>query len=79
MVTERRRQFLKQAVMGSSGLLLLRHAPVARAATMAKIEVLPDEPIGTISPDLYGHFAEHIGGVVYDGIWVGEDSKIPNI
>jgi alpha-N-arabinofuranosidase len=79
MATEPRRQFLKQAVLGSSGLLLLRHAPAARAATTAKIEVLPDEPIGTISPDLYGHFTEHIGGVVYDGIWVGEDSKIPNI
>ena len=79
MATERRRQFLKQAAMGSSGLLLLRGVPAARAATTASIEVLPDEPIGTISPDLYGHFAEHIGGVVYDGIWVGEDSKIPNI
>jgi len=42
------------------------------------IEVLLNEPIGTISPDLYGHFTEHIGGVIYDGIWVGEDSRVPN-
>ena len=34
---------------------------------------------GTISPMLYGHFAEHIGGVFYDGLWVGEDSKVENI
>ena len=34
---------------------------------------------GTIAPELYGHFAEHIGGVFYDGLWVGEDSKIANI
>lgn len=34
---------------------------------------------GTISPMLYGHFAEHIGGVFYDGIWVGEDSPVENI
>jgi alpha-L-arabinofuranosidase len=54
-------------------------APSLRAAvTEATIDVLVDEPIGTISPDLYGHFTEHIGGVVYDGIWVGPDSKVPN-
>ena len=34
---------------------------------------------GTISPRIYGHFSEHIGGVFYDGLWVGEDSKIENV
>lgn len=34
---------------------------------------------GTISPRIYGHFAEHIGGVIYGGLWVGEDSEIENI
>jgi alpha-N-arabinofuranosidase len=38
-----------------------------------------NEPIGKIAPEIYGHFAEHLGGVVYDGIWVGEESKIPNV
>jgi alpha-N-arabinofuranosidase len=32
-----------------------------------------------ISPDLYGHFAEHLGGCIYGGLWVGEDSEIPNV
>lgn len=27
---------------------------------------------------IYGHFAEHLGRCVYEGIWVGEDSPIPN-
>ena len=40
--------------------------------------VVPDQ-IGTIAPELYGHFSEHIGGVFYDGLWVGKDSKIPNV
>ncbi|MCG8603774.1 alpha-N-arabinofuranosidase, partial [bacterium] len=31
-----------------------------------------------ISRHLYGHFAEHLGGCIYGGIWVGEDSPIPN-
>ena len=34
---------------------------------------------GTINPNIYGHFSEHIGGVFYDGLWVGEDSKVENI
>ncbi len=44
----------------------------------AHIEILPEEPIGTVAPEIYGHFIEHLGGVIYDGIWVGADSKIPN-
>ena len=43
------------------------------------IEVFADEPIGTISRNVYGHFTEHIGGVIYDGVWVGRNSKIPNV
>ena len=31
-----------------------------------------------LRPSCYGHFAEHLGGVVYDGIWVGENSAVPN-
>lgn len=32
-----------------------------------------------ISKHIYGHFAEHLGGCIYGGIWVGPNSKIPNI
>ena len=45
----------------------------------SRIEVLLGEPLGTISPNIYGHFAENLGGVIYDGIWVGEKSKVPNV
>ena len=44
----------------------------------ARIEILPDEPVGTVNPNIYGHFTEHLGGCIYDGIWVGEKSKIAN-
>jgi alpha-L-arabinofuranosidase len=46
---------------------------------VARITIDLNRPVGTISPHIYGHFTEHIGGVIYDGIWVGEDSPIPNI
>ena len=32
-----------------------------------------------ISRHIYGHFAEHLGRCIYEGIWVGEDSPIPNV
>jgi alpha-L-arabinofuranosidase len=32
-----------------------------------------------INKNIYGHFAEHLGRCIYDGIWVGKDSDIPNI
>lgn len=32
-----------------------------------------------ISPDIYGHFSEHLGRCIYGGFWVGKDSDIPNI
>ncbi|MDX9755189.1 MAG: alpha-N-arabinofuranosidase [bacterium] len=37
-----------------------------------------DEGTETINPNIYGHFAEHLGGCIYGGLWVGEDSPIPN-
>ena len=33
----------------------------------------------TISKMIYGHFAEHLGRCIYDGFYVGETSKIPNV
>jgi len=42
------------------------------------VVVSTEEPIGQISPMLYGHFAEHLGRCCYDGLWVGPESKIPN-
>jgi alpha-N-arabinofuranosidase len=37
-----------------------------------------DQEAGRISKHLYGHFAEHLGRCIYDGLWVGPDSPIPN-
>lgn len=34
---------------------------------------------GTVSRELHSHFIEFLGGCIYDGIWVGEDSEIPNV
>lgn len=76
----KRRQFLRGGLAIGSGLLLQRAGGLTYSSRAAdsRIEVLLDQEIATISPSIYGHFAEHLGGVVYDGIWVGENSKVPN-
>lgn len=44
-----------------------------------RVEILPAVEIGTIRPELHGHFAEHLGSCVYGGLWVGKNSSVPNI
>jgi alpha-N-arabinofuranosidase len=44
----------------------------------AEATISGDKDGGTISRHIYGHFAEHLGRCIYDGIWVGTDSSIPN-
>ena len=48
------------------------------APANCSINIFADQPGATISKDIYGHFAEHLGHCIYEGIWVGKDSKIPN-
>ncbi len=73
-----RRSFLKSAGAVTAGALVLRRNQALAQQSDSHIEVLVDEPIATIAPEVYGHFTEHLGTVIYDGIYVGEDSKIPN-
>jgi alpha-L-arabinofuranosidase len=71
-----RRHFIRTAAAATAGLVL---APRTSRAAAARVDVLLDEPIGPIGANLYGHFVEHLGGVVYDGVWVGEKSKVANV
>ena len=47
---------------------------------MHKISIVltADDRLGHISPEIYGHFSEHLGRCIYNGIYVGENSPIPN-
>ncbi|MFY9674766.1 MAG: alpha-L-arabinofuranosidase C-terminal domain-containing protein [Terriglobales bacterium] len=74
----RRREFLRNAAASAAMMALRPVAGVGQSAG-ARIEILVDEPLGTISPGIYGHFAENLSGVIYDGVWVGERSKVPNV
>ncbi|GAC1655621.1 MAG: alpha-L-arabinofuranosidase C-terminal domain-containing protein [Acidobacteriaceae bacterium] len=73
-----RRVFVKTAAMTGAAVALSRGKMCSAATADSRIELLLGEPIATISPLVYGHFTEHLGGVIYDGVWVGEGSKVGN-
>ena len=41
---------------------------------MEKVYLVLPKKLGVISPDIYGVFTEHIGGVFYDGIYCGDSA-----
>ncbi len=43
-----------------------------------KMVVNANDKRSVIAPEIYGHFSEHLGKCIYGGIFVGEDSSIPN-
>jgi alpha-N-arabinofuranosidase len=73
-----RRSFLKAAAATTAASLVFGRRGALAQQAGSHIEVLVDEPIGVIAPEIYGHFTEHMGAVIYDGVWVGEDSKVAN-
>jgi alpha-N-arabinofuranosidase len=58
-------------------LFALCAPPPARGAEVA-IRIDAANPGPVISRYLYGQFMEHLGRDIYDGVWVGPESAIPN-
>ena len=58
---------------------LSQAAQPAHPDMAAQLVIDPNPGEFRISRHIYGHFAEHLGGCIYGGLWVGEDSEIPNI
>ena len=56
---------------------LAQTAPAPAAVDPLTIEA--DKPGPVINRDIFGQFAEHLGQGIYDGVWVGKDSPIPNV
>lgn len=61
-------------------LLALICVCFAMCANAQKVSLLVDDtkPGAKIDRNLFGQFAEHLGHGIYEGIWVGPDSRIPN-
>lgn len=67
----------KAAVLTACLVTMAASALPAMAQSL-EITVRADQEGPQISRYLYGQFAEHLGRGIYEGIWVGEDSSIPN-
>jgi alpha-N-arabinofuranosidase len=73
--------FVKVAILWA--LALCTPATVAEAqprdADTIALTVRANQSGPTISRDIFGQFAEHLGAGIYGGLWVGRDSPIANV
>ena len=53
--------------------------PAQTAPAPGTLTIDAGQPGPLISRDIFGQFAEHLGQGIYGGVWVGRDSKIPNV
>ena len=60
-------------------LALSAFALSVSAADNVKATIHADKAGAKINKEIYGQFSEHLGSCIYGGLWVGEDSQIPNI
>ena len=63
-------------------IVLILTGVLAAVAVHAQVQVNVHEEAENqpkIHKEIYGQFAEHLGRCIYDGIWVGPESDIPNI
>ena len=67
---------MKRLLLGTLMLGATLSLPAQKEAT---ITVQADKGTDIIPKEIYGQFAEHLGSCIYGGIWVGENSDIPNI
>ena len=60
------------------GLTALAFTGPGMAAERVHLSVDASKPGAKIDRNIFGQFAEHLGHGIYEGIWVGQDSAIPN-
>jgi len=64
--------------MALTALAALGAQAQGTAPAAVQVTVHADTPQWVIDRHIYGQFAEHLGHGIYDGLWVGEQSAIPN-
>jgi len=71
---------MNRLIAATAAWMLALVAGVAAAADPVAVQltIRADQPGAKIDANIYGQFMEHLGRNVYEGIWVGTDSTIPN-
>jgi len=72
------RPLLRKLATSAVTLAVVGMTSATVLADDVEMTVRANEPGDNISRYIYGSFAEHLGRGIYEGIWVGEDSPIPN-
>ena len=70
-----------ELVMAAAGILVTVTETSAAESTASAVSVTVNisKAGPMIDRNIYGQFSEHLGRGIYDGIWVGEKSPIPNM
>jgi len=66
-------------ILGAAALCLVLPIQAQAQTAVANDTIDTSKPGAEIDRHIYGQFAEHLGRGIYEGVWVGENSKIPNI
>ena len=69
---------LRRAIILALALMITGGTAPFALAQKVQLSVDVSQVGAKIDRNLFGQFAEHLGHGVYDGIWVGPDSAIPN-
>ena len=75
-MTRTRRKWIGAAMLLACAFIA--GSAMAQAPVNVSVTIRADQPGPVINPNVYGQFAEHLGAGIYEGVWVGEKSSIPN-
>src|SRR2546429_9824628 len=73
-----RRAFLAGTGAAAFSIVSSRRA-LSAAVEPQRVTIQTGAEIGTVRPELHGHFAEHLGSCVYGGLWGGTKSSIAHV
>ncbi len=69
-------KWIGAALLGACASIAV--SATAQSPVNVSVTIRADQPGPVINPNIYGQFAEHLGAGIYEGVWVGEKSPIPN-
>ena len=69
-------KWIGAALLGACASIAV--SATAQSPVNVSVTIRADQPGPVINPNIYGQFAEHLGAGIYEGVWVGEKSAIPN-
>ena len=71
---------LPSAIMAAAAIVVAAApAPAQSPAATAELAIHAERPGPQVNRQIFSQFAEHLGHGIYEGVWVGRGSRIPNV